>query len=93
MPNNNTTRAGGERPQAAFVTKEVADETAGATCVENALRSVQMSEAGRTENEVVGACDCETWLVTVVLRLLQVHGFVYAANHGRYRMASRRCQA
>jgi hypothetical protein len=76
MTNNNTTTAGGERPQAAYVTKEVAEEIAVASCVENTLRSVQMSEAGLTEEEVVGASDCEAWLVTVVLRLLQLHGFV-----------------
>src|SRR5262249_18259912 len=89
MTNNNTTRAGGERPQAAFVAKEVAEEIAVATCVENTLRSVQMSEAGLTEQEVVGACDCESWLVIVVLRLLQLHGFVSSASDGRYRMTSR----
>jgi hypothetical protein len=93
MTNTNTTTAGGERPQAAFVTKEVAEEIAVATCVENALKSVRMSEAGLTEEEVVGACDSDAWLVTVVLRLLQVHGFVCRANDGRYRIASRRRHA
>ncbi|HEX7795804.1 MAG TPA: hypothetical protein VF456_15685 [Vicinamibacterales bacterium] len=93
MTNNNTTGAGRERPQAAYVTKEVAEEIAVATCVENTLRSVQMSESGLTEEEVVGACDCESWMVIVVLRLLQLHGFVSPGNDGRYRMASRRCHA
>jgi hypothetical protein len=93
MTRNSTTRAGGERPQAAFVTKEVAEDIAIATCVENTLRSVQMSKAGLTEEEVVRACDAEAWLVIVVLRLLQVHGFVYPASDGRYRLAPSRCHA
>jgi hypothetical protein len=93
MTNNNTTGAGGERPQAAYVTKEVAEEIAVATCVENTLKSVQMSESGLTEEEVVDACDCEAWMVIVVLRLLQLHGFVSPASDGRYRIASRRCHA
>jgi hypothetical protein len=71
----------------------VAEDIAVATCVENTLRSVKMSETGLTEQEVVGACDCQAWLVIVVLRLLQVHGFVSSANDGRYRLTSRRCHA
>jgi hypothetical protein len=93
MTNTHTTRAGCERPQAAYLTKEVAEEIAVATCVEHTLKSVQMSVTGLTEEEVVSACDCDAWLVTAVLRLLQLHGFVFPGNDGRYRMASRRCHA
>lgn len=93
MTNNDTTIAGTGRPPAAYVTKEVAEDIAVATCVENTLRTVQMSEAGLTEEEIVGASDCKAWLVIVVLRLLQLHGFVSPANEGRYRMPSRQCHA
>jgi hypothetical protein len=93
MTNNNTTGAGDERPQAAYVTKEVAEEIAVATCIENTLRSIQMSESGLTEEEVVDACGGEGWMVIVALRLLQLHGFVSPADDGRYRMTSRRYHA
>jgi hypothetical protein len=93
MSNNTTTRASNEGAQVPYVTKEVAEDIAVATCVENTLRSVQMSEAGLTEEEVVGACDCEAWLVIVVLRLLRVHGFVFPSNDGRYHVASKQCHA
>jgi hypothetical protein len=46
----------------------LAEDIAAATCVENALRSIQISEAGLTEEEeVVRSCDSEAWLVIVVL--------------------------